>query len=147
MKKTIFLALVAAIGFTSCEDDDLRNSDIPSVVLNGFAEQFPNASKVEWEKIADIYEADFDVENVDHEAILNTDGTIVKYKYDITYNELPEAVQTTITNDFDKTKIDEVELIQISENKYYQVEFEEEPNDTKAIFETSGTFATEIAVW
>ena len=147
MKKSIFLILAIAMGFTACEDDDMRNSEIPSVVLNGFTEQFPDAKGVEWEKKADIYEAEFDIYNVDHEAILNTEGSLLKYKYDIVYEELPEAIKTTITTDYDKTKVDEVELLKISENTYYQVEFDEEPTDTKIIFEETGAVNTEVTTW
>ena len=147
MKKSIFLILAIAMGFTACEDDDMRNSEIPSVVLNGFTEQFPDAKDVEWEKKADIYEAEFDIDNVDHEAILNTEGSLLKYKYDIVYEELPEAIKTTITTDYDKTKVDEVELLKISENTYYQVEFDEEPTDTKIIFEETGAVNTEVTTW
>lgn len=147
MKKSIFLILAIAMGFTACEDDDMRNSDIPSVVLNGFTEQFLDAKGVEWEKKADIYEAEFDIYNVDHEAILNTEGSLLKYKYDIVYEELPEAIKTTITTDYDKTKVDEVELLKISENTYYQVEFDEEPTDTKIIFEETGAVNTEVTTW
>lgn len=147
MKKTVFLVLAIAMIFTACEDDDMRNADIPSVVLNGFTEQFSNATGVEWEKKADLYEAEFEIEKVDHEAILSSYGTIVKYKYDVSYDALPEAVQASITADYDKTNIDEVELIQISEKSYYQVEFDAEPNDNKIIFEESGQVSTEIANW
>lgn len=147
MKKSIFLILAIAMGFTACEDDDMRNSDIPSVVLNGFTEQFLDAKGVEWEKKADIYEAEFDIYNVDHEAILNTEGSLLKYKYDIVYEELPEAIKTTITTDYDKTKVDKVELLKISENTYYQVEFDEEPTDTKIIFEETGAVNTEVTTW
>ena len=147
MKKTVFLVLAIAMVFTACEDDDLRNADIPSVVLNGFTEQFSNATGVEWEKKADLYEAEFEIEKVDYEAILSSDGTIVKYKYDVSYEALPEAVQASITADYDKTNIDEIELIQISETSYYQVEFDAEPNDNKIIFEESGQVTTEITTW
>lgn len=147
MKKTVFLVLAIAMVFTACEDDDIRNADIPSVVLNGFTEQFSNATGVEWEKKADLYEAEFEIEKVDYEAILSSDGTIVKYKYDVSYEALPEAVQASITADYDKTNIDEIELIQISEKSYYQVEFHAEPNDNKIIFEESGQVTTEITTW
>jgi hypothetical protein len=147
MKKTVFLVLAIAMVFTACEDDDIRNADIPSVVLNGFTEQFSNATGVEWEKKADLYEAEFEIEKVVYEAILSSDGTILKYKYDISYEALPEAVQAYITADYDKTNIDEIELIQISETSYYQVEFDAEPNDNKIIFEESGQVTTEITTW
>ena len=147
MKKTVFLVLAIAMVFTACEDDDIRNADIPSVVLNGFTEQFSNATGVEWEKKADLYEAEFEIEKVAYEAILSSDGTIVKYKYDVSYEALPEAVQASITADYDKTNIDEIELIQISEKSYYQVEFDAEPNDNKIIFEESGQVTTEITTW
>ena len=147
MKKTVFLVLAIAMVFTACEDDDIRNADIPSVVLNGFTEQFSNATGVEWEKKADLYEAEFEIQKVDYEAILSSDGTILKYKYDISYEALPEAVQASITADYDKTNIDEIELIQISETSYYQVEFDAEPNDNKIIFEESGQVTTEITTW
>ena len=147
MKKTVFLVLAIAMVFTACEDDDIRNADIPSVVLNGFTEQFSNATGVEWEKKADLYEAEFEIEKEDYEAILSSDGTIVKYKYDVSYEALPEAVQASITADYDKANIDEIELIQISETSYYQVEFDAEPNDNKIIFEESGQVTTEITTW
>ena len=147
MKKTVFLVLAIAMVFTACEDDDIRNADIPSVVLNGFTEQFSNATGVEWEKKADLYEAEFEIEKVAYEAILSSDGTIVKYKYDVSYDALPEAVQASITADYDKINIDEIELIQISETSYYQVEFDAEPNDNKIIFEESGHVTTEITTW
>jgi hypothetical protein len=147
MKKTVFLVLAIAMVFTACEDDDIRNADIPSVVLNGFTEQFSNATGVEWEKKADLYEVEFEIEKIDYEAILSSDGTIVKYKYDVSYEALPEAVQASITADYDKTNIDEIELIQISEKSYYQVEFDAEPNDNKIIFEESGQVTTEIITW
>jgi hypothetical protein len=63
------------------------------------------------------------------------------------YDDLPAAVKTTITTDYDKTKIDEVELLKISENTYYQVEFEEEPTDANVIFEETGEVTTEITTW
>lgn len=147
MKKTFFLVLAIAMGFTACEDDDLQDKDIPSVVLNGFLEQFPNATGVEWEKREDLYEAEFHNDSVEHEAIINAEGSILKYKYGLPYEELPEAIKTSITSNFDSTKVDDVEVLQISGDTYYQVEFEEDRNENYVIFNEAGQVTSDIAVW
>lgn len=147
MKRKFLLILAVAIGFTACEDDDLQNSDIPSVVLNEFAEQFPNATGVEWEKNQNLYQAEFHIESVEHEAIVNPEGSVLRYKFDLAYEELPEVVQTSITFNFDNAKVDEVEVLQILEDTYYQVEFDEEPNGKYVIFNETGEIISEIATW
>ena len=147
MKKAIILVLSLAMVFTACEENDIQNNDIPSVVLNAFTEKFSNATHVEWEKIGEEYEVEFDLEAIDYEAIIQADGTILKYKNDISFKALPEAIKETIIANYNKTKIDEVDEIHIGETIYYQVEFEAEPIDNKIIFEKSGQVTTEITTW
>ncbi len=146
MIKTVFLVLILAIGFISCDEDDLQRTDVPSIVANSFSEKFPNAKNLEWEKRANTYEAEFEVQNVEYETILNADGSIEKYKHELGYEELPEAVKDTISAEFNKTKIDDIELLEISENTYYQVEFDEELNDKNVIFEETGAVNSGI-IW
>jgi hypothetical protein len=147
MKKTVFMILAIGLGLSSCDDDDMRNTDIPSVVINGFTQQFSNAKDLEWDKNADMYEAEFTVNNVEYQAFLNPDGTFDKYKYDFTYKALPQSVQASIMKSFDRTKIEEVEVIEILGTSYYQVEFNEEPNDSKIIFDESGQVTSRISTW
>lgn len=147
MKVIRGLIMIVVIGFSGCDEGEIRKSDMPSVVLNGFKEKFPNGSRVEWEKKADLYEAEFEIQNVEYEAILNAEGTLFRFKHEISFNDLPEAVQTAITTDFDKAKIDDVELLQVKENRFYQIEFEKEFKDRKTIFEESGRIFTETMVW
>lgn len=147
MKKKILLILAVAIGLAACEDDDLQNSDIPSVVLNGFSEKFPNATGVEWEKDQNLYEAEFHIDSIEHDAIVNPEGSVLKYKYDLPYEELPEVVQTSITSNFDNAKVDEVEVLQISGDTYYQVEFDGDGNENHVIFNEEGEVASDIATW
>lgn len=147
MKKAFLIVLAVVIGFSSCEDDDMRDSDVPSVVLNGFISMFPNAEKVEWEKRSDLFEAEFEIDNVEYDALLDAEGSILKYKYDILFEKLPEAVKTSITNQFDRTKVDDTEVLLIAETTYYQIKFDEEPQDNHVIFEESGQVNTNISPW
>lgn len=147
MKKTVFTVLALAMGLSACDDDDMRNTDIPSVVINGFTQEFSNAKDLEWDRNADMYEAEFTVNNVEFQALLNPDGTFDRYKYDFTYEALPQQVQAGIINGFQKTKIEEVVVIEILGTSYYQVEFDAEPNDSKIIFDELGQVTTGISTW
>lgn len=147
MKIKIYLILFITTGFIACNENELGDASIPSVVINGFFEYFPNATGLQWKKRAAFYEADFEIQKLDYKAILNAEGVILKYKHGLTYNKLPEAIQARIADDFDQKKVENVELLQIMENRYYQVEFDEKPQDKKWIFEESGKYTTEIMPW
>lgn len=147
MKKIVLLALVLAVGFVSCDEDDMRNTDVPSVVLNAFNAEFSDAKKVDWEQIGDNFEAEFEIKNVDYEAFLNSEGNLLRHKKEITYADLPESVKTSIESDFKERKIDEVELLNLENEIYYQVEFDDLPMDEKVIFSESGSVNSEIPAW
>ena len=63
---------------------DVKESELPEIVLKTFKEAYPNAKKVEWEhkkvhigdlKDLPLYEVEFEDENgVDHENLYGADG-------------------------------------------------------------------------
>lgn len=147
MKNVFLMALVLALGFVSCDEDDMRSNDVPSVVLNAFNTEFSDAKKVDWEQVGNNYEVDFEIKNVDHEAYLDSEGNLLRYKKDMQYNELPENVKSAIETDFKDRRIDEVEMLNVTNEIYYQIEFDDMPMDEKVIFNESGTVNSEVPVW
>ena len=119
-------------------DDDLRQSEVPSVVLNGFKEKFPNASGVEWEKKADGYEVEFKLRKSKYLAQLNKEGVVIQYNHPINFRELPEAIQDKILVTYDQARIGEIDLFIIGKKSYYQIEIDEGLKEKILLFNISG---------
>lgn len=142
-----------SLGLTSCSDDDnstdvdLTENEVPSVVKNSFEEQFPTATDVDWEVMGTDYEADFEIEMVEYNALIEADGDLIKYKYDIAATALPEAVTATIVADYENKPVDGTEILIIDDNTYYQVELDDEPSDIELVFDESGEVNTEVVYY
>jgi len=92
----LFLALLGAVSLTSCdEDDDLRLSEVPEVVLESFEVKFPNASRAEWEKKGSYIVADFWQDGMETHVWYNPNGDWLMTEYDqgVNLSALPLVVQ------------------------------------------------------
>ncbi|MDF9801391.1 putative membrane protein YkoI [Catalinimonas alkaloidigena] len=121
----------------SCAQD-INLNDIPSVVLNTFKTNFPDARDVEWEKHGDDYEVEFDHNQIDHNAYIDAMGELILYKYDIRPSELPEAVKNTIQVDFKDYQIDDAELVEKGGEKLYDVELDSNLADRQVVLTQDG---------
>ncbi|MGO3719370.1 MAG: hypothetical protein ACTJGD_08560 [Mesonia hippocampi] len=148
--KHLVLALTAfTLVLTSCssDDNDITMEETPNAVTAAFNLQFATATDVEYTKIGTDYEVDFDIATVDHEALFTSDGSLVKYKYDIFLSEVPQAIKTTVETDFENRIIDDTEILVVDSVNYYQLELENQPNDDKLVFNADGTVNTGIVYW
>ncbi|WP_373060109.1 hypothetical protein [Zunongwangia sp. H14] len=144
MKRLFLLTMILAGMFISCDTDDSPNVETPSVVLNTFQREFPEAKDIDWEKYKENYKVEFEIENIDHTAIIANDGSLIKYKYEILASELPEPVNQTINTTYDRNKIDDTEILKIGEDTYYQVEFDNNFMDDKIIFNPTGEVNADV---
>lgn len=104
MKKIMFLActlLYAVVGF----GQDLKETEVPSVVLNTFRQQFPKAMDTEWKLKAALYKVEFEIGKDDHEVWLEKTGKIVKHKEEIKSEQLPKEVVAAINKEYKGYKI------------------------------------------
>lgn len=149
MNYVVLVMATLSLGLTSCGNDDGPDKDIaanevPAVVRNSFQQRFPNAKDVDWELSGNDYGADFEIDAVDHKALIAPEGNLVKYKYDIADTALPETVMAKIAIDHGNRKIDGSEVLKIGESTYYQVELDGEPNDQNLVFVESGEVDTDV---
>lgn len=148
-----YLLLLPAVLLLACnkeDSNDVKPNAVPEAVRSSLSSQFPSAAKVEWEKSGADYEADFEVNAVDHDALFKASGELVKYKVDIAAAELPEPVRTAISQQYSGLSIDDPERLQVSgsEAVLYQVELDRPGNDPDVhlVFTASGQQSTE-AYW
>lgn len=137
MKKLSILLLLAAMSSVSFAQD-IAQKDVPAVVLNAFQQKFPNQTDVDWEFKHNLYEAEFEIKNMDHDVYIDSTGKIVKYKKEITSAELPAAVTSSIQKNFVGYTIDDVKKTEEASAHTYKVELKKGLEERKVVFGVDG---------
>lgn len=135
-----FKVVAVAMGLLvsiSCSQQ-IPESEIPSVVLNTVELEFSNATNVEWEKKGTVYEVEFEINKVEHEALIEETGTIIKYIKEIAIEELPDVLRTSLSTSEELKKVDDVHLLTIGESSYYQLEFEGTLTSSTKVYNLDG---------
>jgi len=138
MKQTFLTTCLLATMFISCDSYNGATAEIPSVVINSLQSQFPDAKDLEWETNQDGFEAEFDIKKIEYTVFLTPDGNLTKFKYDTKLSQLPAAIIKTIESNYDKNSIDDIEVLKIGENTYYQIEFDGNVMDKEIVFNSNG---------
>lgn len=147
MKRFLTLILfVIFFGFIGC-DKDISFSEVPSVVENTFKSNFPDAKDVEWKTVGEDYQVSFELEDVDYHALLNNLGNLLKYRYEIEENELPESIKKSLRKEYTKKDWDDPEYIIEGESTYYQLEIESFFRDKKLVVDNSGKLEENKKYW
>jgi hypothetical protein len=143
MKKLSIFFLLLSAGCASAQDIPQQN--IPVVVVNAFQQKFPQQSSVEWKLKKGLYEAEFEIKNLDHTIYLDSTGKIVRYKKEIPASELPAAVNTSIQKNFKGYKIEDVKKIEEATGITYKIELEKGKEERKLIFTADGKIIENVA--
>jgi hypothetical protein len=137
MKKLIFVMcsmFYASVSF----GQDLKETEVPSVVLNKFKQEYPKALDVEWKLKAELYKVDFEIGKDDHEIWLDKAGKIVKHKEEIKSEQLPKEVIASINKDFKWYKIHDPKKTDNAGIVTYKVELKTATDEQEVTFNKSG---------
>lgn len=107
----MLLAFLGAVSLQSCDNDDDSVSVSPQL-RKALADKYPGATRIEWEPEAGYYVADFWHNNYETSAWFETDGTWYMTETDISYKDLPDAVQTTFQKEYSTWRLDDVGKIE-----------------------------------
>ena len=127
--KNLVLVLSAAmmISFTACGQNA---KDIPVKVKTAFEQKFPGAQNVKWGKENSTeWEAEFKMNAKNFSANYTVDGKWMESEYEISANEIPVAVTTTLGKEFPGYKLLVSEVSETAKGKVY--EFEIKTGNTK----------------
>ena len=142
-KKTIQLLVIILMATGTIIAQDIRQSDVPSVVVNNFKKEFPKAKDVEWEMKGVVYNVEFEIGiSTDYEAWFDTSGNLIKYTQEIPNRELPKTIKDAVKKQFDGYRVDDVKK-QVENNiETYLVEIEKKKEELNLVFSKDGKLHT-----
>jgi uncharacterized membrane protein YkoI len=135
-----------AFSLTACAQE-IKSSEVPSVVTNALQTKFQNIAGVEWEKKGNVYEAELKNNNVSYDVEIDSTGKIKRQKEKLDVKLIPAPVQATIQSQYANHKIDEIEKVDENGTVYYQVELEGKGKDLELVFGTDGKEMKGIKFW
>lgn len=127
--KNVLIAFLMGAGFLGSCAQDIPQREVPSVVLNAFLTGYPKASDVEWELQGKVYNVEFEIGNVDHEAWYDASGKLLKHKEEVRISELPMPVLDVVKKDFPDYKLDDADKVDEDGKTFYVIELDGSPND------------------
>lgn len=148
MKKQFLIGLFALAAFANTVlGQDIPQSQVPSLVVNGFQKAFPKASDVEWELKGDLYQVEFEtgLAGADHKAWYDKTGKLIKHKEEISKSELPQKVLAKINSDFSAYRVDDVNKITENGKVTYTLELKSPTEEWKVAFDPEGKVLSKVA--
>ena len=146
MKSKLYLALFALglFVFASCSEEGLNPRDIPNEIMDDFNQRHPDASKIEWEREGDLWEAEFQENGIEVGILYAADFTWIRTEYERELTDLPQAAVDYIETNLPGGKLDEVEYFESSnEGDGYIAEVVYQKNEHEIFFDLDGNFIRE----
>lgn len=103
-----------------------RSLDInPTTILNAkFKSDFPGAKDIDWEKISDYYEVEFEIGNRDCSACYDTNAELLYYMFNVRLNNLPAIVKNAAITKYPDYDFEDIKEIHLSSEIAYKIELE-----------------------
>ncbi|MHC2991483.1 hypothetical protein OB13_07765 [Pontibacter sp. HJ8] len=140
MKKTSIwaFALAALLAGSAC-DNTWTETKVPEAVKVKFGELYPTIKQVDWDKEADLYEAEFHISGRERVALFDESGSLVSHVEEIEERYLPAPVLAQLQQEYTDYKVDEVHRIREKGRTSFRVELEDKLKEVHLYFDTTGT--------
>lgn len=131
-----FTIVLLSLVLFACNSEE--KVEPPSKVSDKFKSDYPNASNSSWEKEGDNYEVDFSDGEDKRSATYSNDGSMLEKELVIKAEDLPETAGAFIMDRYGDVVIKEIEFVERGENKYFEVEFDNEGEVVEIYFDRQG---------
>jgi actin-like ATPase involved in cell morphogenesis len=135
--KTIVLFFLAAGTLLSACQQKTGVSDIPGAVNEAFQKQFAGAKDVKWGREEGNFEVNFEQGEKEMSAVFTPSGVLDETEVEIKNNELPPAVVTYISHNYNSAEVEEAARITKANG---EVLYEAEADGKDLIFDATGKF-------
>jgi uncharacterized membrane protein YkoI len=144
LQKLMLLLMLTFLSFGvhACSNDQ----DVPQKVKQAFTTKFPAAKKVKWEKENESeWEAEFKMDGLEYSANFSEDGSWQETEHEIKKNEVPANILSILNAEFPGYKIEEAEISETAEGKFYEFELEKGGEDIEVTLDLQGKIVNKEA--
>jgi hypothetical protein len=139
--KTTIATIALCLGFTIANAQQIKETEVPAAVKQGFEKKYPGAKVEKWEKEGADYEAGFHLNKVESSAVIEANGTFKELEQEIKTSELPKAAVEYCAKNFAGHKLSEAAKITDASGKVsYEAEMTKEKEHFDVIFNDKGNF-------
>lgn len=126
---------------------DISQLKVPSLIVNRFQQDYPEARDVEWERKDSLYEVDFELGwiNNDHEIRYDAEGKVVWHKKEISKGDLPQEVKDRLSADYKFYWIKDVKEIEENNQIIYTLEAKSLTREWKLTLDKEGNILDKVA--
>jgi hypothetical protein len=121
----------------SCQEMELKESDVPAVIVEKFKKLYPKAEETGWTKENNSFEAEFEINDKEVSCVFDTAGNLLETENAIEISALPKVINDYITKNVPGATIKEATKIVDAKGL---VTYEAEVNDADYMFDAKGTF-------
>ena len=104
------------------------------------SKDFPKAKYIKWETAINVYEAEFEIDRIDHKAYYDKNANLIAYLYEISESALPAIVKNAAQAKYPNYEFEDIKKVIKQAGVQYIVEMEKKDKEVKAIFKENGTF-------
>lgn len=143
--KNLKITVLALCTTALLSAQDLSKDQIPENIQSTFQQNFTNAKDVDWEKSGNDYKVEFEIDNKDHDIWYYKNGMVIKFKKEISENEIPQEVVSTITDKYPDYKIDSAEVEEQDNQKIYKIEIDKGWNkERELVIDATGKIVSDL---
>lgn len=139
MKLTSIITLLSLglFMFNGCTNVK-KNTQPPEVVLNSLHTLFSSASSVSWVNDQDVWEASFEIDNLEYEVSFNELGEWVETEQELEISNMPEKIALSIEASFPDHTIIELEKNTSHERTLFEIDLEKDGSSIEIEMSSSG---------
>jgi len=117
MKTPLLLLLCAALCLHPAAAQKIANDKVPPAVLSSFKAKFPTATKAKWEMESKTeFEVNFRLDGKEVSANFALSGQWLETETEIKVSNLPAAIRSVLSTDFEGYDIEEASQIESLKN-------------------------------
>ena len=145
-KLLITSAVLCGLVFAGCDKDE-DGIRVDPGIEKAFQTRYPSANRVEWEKKAGYYVAEFWNNNAETEAWFSGDAVWHMTETDVRYDDLPLAVRDGfMASDYADWRIDDIDMLECAGvETVYIIEVEQGNREYDLYFSTEGVLVKAVA--